>query len=299
MKAAVICSKGIGDGLMMMVASHHLQLEGYAVTTFQDHLHELASFFPGHHFAKRTDSLDLHAFDRIILQNDNSPLSYSIIDHYRSKLSVFYANYEKDKHRPLTSLDRVFDRTKPLTHNIALSISSLLERAPLLNSNGIVLPTDLVHRKYAKRILIHPTSTTPKRTYPAKKFLKVAQILKAKGYEVVFCVSPQERQAWETLLQGAFLLPLFPTLKELALYVYESHLLIGNESGTGHLASNLGIPTLIVARCPKQMALWRPSFLLGKVLTPPSYIPNFKGLRLRENKWQHFLSPHRIVQEIS
>lgn len=109
-------------------------------------------------------------------------------------------------------------------------------------------------------------------------------------------MSPPERKEWLSLLNNRFLLPEFPTVSELAAYLYESHFLIGNESGTGHLASNLGIPTLIVAGCPKQMILWRPGFLLGQVITPPSYIPNFKFLRLREKKWQTFISPRRILK---
>ena len=297
MKAAVICSKGIGDGLMMMVASHRLNLEGYEVTTFQDSLHQLVPLFPGHHFAKRSSTIDLHEFDLIILQNDNSPLSFQIIDTYRPKLSVFYASYERDKHPPLTSMDRVFNRSHTLTQNIAEAIASVVQSDEVFKSNGIVIPQKLIHRNHSNRILIHPTSTTPKRTYLKKKFLKVAEILKKKGFEVAFCVSPEEREAWIPFVQDRYLLPEFPSLKHLATYIYESHFLIGNESGTGHLASNLGIPTLIVASCPKQMALWRPGFLLGKVLTPPSYIPNFKGLRLRENQWQHFISPKRIALE--
>jgi heptosyltransferase III len=298
MKAAVICSKGIGDGLMMMVASHRLNLEGYEVTTFQDSLHQLAPLFPGHHFAKQKAATKLHEFDLIILQNDNSPLSFQIINTYRPKLSVFYASYEANKHPPLTSMDRVFNRKNTLTQNIAEAIASVLQSDEVFKSNGIVIPQNLIHRKYPKRILIHPTSTTPKRTYLAKKFLKVAEILKKKGYQVAFCVSLDERKTWIPLVQDRFLLPEFPSLKHLATYIYESYFLIGNESGTGHLASNLGIPTLIVASCPKQMALWRPCFLPGKVLTPPSYIPNFKGLRLRENQWQYFISPRRIIREM-
>ena len=294
MKAAIFCSKGIGDGLMMMVASHNLKLAGYEVTTFQDSLHQLAPLFPGHAFEERSRELD--SFDLIILQNDNSPLSFHIIDSYRDRLSVFYASYEKDRHRPLTSMDHVFDRSQTLTDNIAHSIASFLQKTTVVKSNGIVIPSSFIHRKNSKRILIHPTSTTPKRTYAAKKFLKVAERLKREGYEVVFCVAQGERERWLPLVNNHFLLPEFPLLCDLATYIYESHSLIGNESGLGHLASNLSIPTLIVASCPKQMALWRPGFLPGKVITPPSYIPNFKGLRLRKSRWQTFISPRRIVK---
>jgi len=304
MKAAVICSQGIGDGLLMMVASHRLFSRGYTVTTYQDALHELAKWFPDHHFKKRSSlqalQQQLAPYDLIILQNDNSSLSNGIINLYKQgklqNLSVFYSSYEKTKHTPLTSWDRIFDRSRPMVDNIAEAIASVLQCAQVSKNNGLVPPSDLKRSCHSNRILIHPTSTTPLRTWNPQKFIEVAQRLVQKGYEVAFCVSPKERPDWVPLVEGSFLMPVFPSLSELAAYVYESGFLIGNESGTGHLASNLHIPTLIVASCRKQMALWRPGWFAGKVLTPYRFIPNFKGSRLREKKWQTFISPKRVVR---
>ena len=293
MKAAVVCSKGMGDGLMMMVAAHRLRLEGYDVTTFQDSLGELESWFPHQRFAKRSTLDSLDPFDRIILQNDNTPFSFNLINEYREKIHVFYASYEDEKHHPLTSQDRVFDRALPLVKNIAQNTASILGKNDPISENGLVVPKDLTYRKEQKRIVIHPTSTTPLRTWSREKFLEVAKRLENEGYDVVFSLSPEERESWRGI---PFAIPEFPDLSALATYLYESYFLIGNESGTGHLASNLGIPTLIVAKCPKQMALWRPGFLLGKVVTPPPYIPNLKLLRLRDNRWQQFISPRRVIK---
>ena len=296
MKAAVICSKGMGDGLMMMVASHRLKLEEYQVTTYQDILGHLKEWFPEQSFAKCSTIENLDHFDLILLQNDNTPFSLNIIDRYRDKTHVLYASYEEGKHRPHTPKDYTFNRSQPMVTNIAEGISSLLGKVNPIKENGITIPENLTYRKHQKRIVIHPTSTTPKLTWNAEKFIKVAEKLENEGFSPVFSVSPSEREEWESLLKGRFSLPKFPSLSELAAYIYESYFFIGNESGTGHLASNLGIPTLIVAGCKKQMALWRPGFLLGQVITPPQYIPNFKTLRLREKKWQTFISPRRIVK---
>ena len=293
MKAAVICSKGMGDGLMMMVASHRLKLEGYDVTTFQDSLGELEDWFPGHHFAKRSTIGSLEAFDLIVLQNDNTPFSFNLIEKYRDKIYIFYASYEEGKHWALNPQDRIFDRALPLVTNVAQSIASILGKMDPILENGIAVPKELSYRKYQKRVVIHPTSTTPKRTWSREKFLGVAKKLEKEGYEISFSLSPDEKEKWRGI---PFAIPEFPNLSALASYLYESYFLIGNESGTGHLASNLGIPTIIIASCPKQMALWRPGFLLGKVVTPSSYIPNTKLLRLRENRWQAFISPRRVVK---
>lgn len=307
MQAAVICSQGMGDGLLMMIASQCLFSKGYTVTTYQDSLPQLNAWFPDHHLKKRSSLNELEnqlsAYEIIVLQNDNSSLSNAIIDLYKlgklCSLSVFYSSYEKSKHAPLTLLDRVFDRSRSIADNIAEAIASILQCEEVSKNNGLVVPSNFKKNRYPKRVLIHPTSTTPLRTWDAQKFIEVAQSLTQKGYEMVFCVSPLEHPEWVLLIKDRFLLPLFPTLNELAGFIYESNFLIGNESGTAHLASNLEIPTLIVASCQKQMVLWRPGWFTTKVITPYRFIPNFKGLRLRQKKWQAFISSKRVIQTFS
>lgn len=304
MKAAVICSQGMGDALLMMVASHCLFLKGYTVTTYQDTIHQLHSWFPGHHFKKRPSlhalEEELSSYDKIILQNDNSSLSNAIIDLYKfgrlPNLSVFYSSYEEKKHARLTSLDRVFDRSHTMVDNIAEAIASILQCPQVSKNNGLVIPCAFKKNRYPKRVLIHPTSSTPLRSWCPHKFIKVAQNLVQAGYEVAFCVSPSERPEWFLLVKDRFLLPLFLTLHELAGFIYESSFLIGNESGTAHLASNLQIPTLLVASSQKQTNLWRPGWFTTKMITPCGFIPNFKGLRLREKKWQAFISTRRVIK---
>ncbi|MFK5952104.1 MAG: glycosyltransferase family 9 protein [Desulfobacterium sp.] len=285
----------------MMVASHRLFSRGYTVTTYQDALHQLASWFPDHQFKKRSllKAEQLASYDLIVLQNDNSPLANSIIDLYKQgklpNLSVFYSSYEKEKHASLTSWDRIFDRSRPMVTNIAAAIASLLQCTQISKNNGLIIPSGLKQSRHPKRVIMHPTSTTPTRTWNSKKFIQVANSLSSKGYEITFSVSPDEHPTWIPLVESRFHLPLFPSLSELAAYLYESAFLIGNESGTGHLASNLHIPTLIIASCPKQMALWRPGWFMGKVITPYRYIPNFKGSRWRKKNWQTFISPRRVI----
>ena len=183
-----------------------------------------------------------------------------------------------------------------MVDNVAKAVASVMQCTQISKNNGLVTPIHLTKMCHPKRILIHPTSTVHKRTWSRQKFLDVAESLTKGGYEVAFCVSPPERSDWIQFEKKGLLVPKFPSLADLAAYVYESGFLIGNESGTSHLASNLHIPTLIIASCRKQMALWRPGWFTGKVITPPRYIPNFKRSRLRENKWQTFISVKRVIR---
>ncbi|MCK4933968.1 MAG: hypothetical protein KAR79_00115 [Simkaniaceae bacterium] len=300
--AAIITSKGMGDGLMMMVAAHRLALEGYQVTTYHNRLFELRDWFLMHQFHKEPKSYEeeLKSYDLIVLQNDNTPKSQQIRELFQKgsleSLSIFYASHEKIKHPPLTSWDQAFESQKPMVENIAKAIARVLQTKQISKNNGIVPPTNLVHRKYKNRVIIHPEATIDERTYSAEKFLEIAALLKLEGFNPVFSISPQNLAKWKKMIEKDSFLPSFPTLNELAAYIYESGYLIGNESGPSHLASNLQIPTLVIAGNKKRMRLWRPGWLQGEVITPPSFIPNFKYSRLREKKWQRFISPTKVIR---
>lgn len=301
---AVIPSIGIGDGLIMMVASHRLLCQNYIVTTFSQPMIQLKNWFDHHHFTKRPPLEDVEKifsnFDLIVLQNDNSSFSKKLISLYNEgklkALSVFYPSYEEQKHSPLTPLDRVFNEKHSMVDNTARAISSILGLNHISKNNGLTTPESLSHRRYKNRVLIHPTSRDEKRNWPPEKFLRVAHELRKDGFYPVFALGPEERSPWEILLKDEFPMPIFSNLSDLAAYAFESGYLIGNDSGIGHLCSNLQIPTLILSNRKNYMLLWGPGWYRGEILTPPSWVPNFKGTRLRENKWKSFISPSKVLK---
>lgn len=302
---AVIPSIGIGDGLIMMVASHRLYCQNYVVTTFSEPMIQLKHWFENHHFAKRPPLEEVEAifsrFDLIVLQNDNSPFAKHLLSLHKEEklkaLSVFYPSYEPQKHPALTPLDRIFDDRYPMVDNTARAISSILGLNHISKNNGLTTPSSLIHRRYKHRVLIHPTSRDPHRNWPQKKFLNIAHELKKQGFSPVFILGPSETGPWISLLEGHFPMPLFPHLSDLASYAFESGYLIGNDSGIGHLCSNLQIPTLILSNRKHYISLWRPGWYRGDVVTPPAWVPNWKGSRLRENHWKTFISPKHVLQK--
>jgi heptosyltransferase III len=303
-KAYVFPAKGIGDALLMMIASHHLFLSGYEVTTFHSSLPELQTWFPGHRFsAENRDDLSvsfLASADLIIIENDNSPFYKKIIElrnqHTLFPISIFYPSYCASKHGLLSPLDQIFDPAVSMADNVSFSVAKLLKQPLSSKNNGLTPFPWLSHRKEKKRVLIHPTSSQKEKNWSANKYIKIASLLQKQGYQPHFTVSPQERHEWEDLLQDAFPLPYFANLSEFSAYVYESGYLIGNDSLSGHLASNLNIPTLIIANYAKRMLLWRPGWLKGEIVTPSPFIPNWKGLRLREKHWQKCISTSNVLR---
>ena len=294
MKAAVIPASGIGDALLMMIAAHRLQVEGYAVTVYHKKLPELQNWFNTHRI--ESDFQDLGEYDLIVLQNDNSPRAKELIRLFHAgnlpNLSVFYPTFEPHKHGEPTSLDQIFDSSKSMADNIAFSITRLLHVRDISKSNGLTPPENLTFRRYPKRIVIHASAGEKSKIWPLDNFLWIAKKLEKMGYHPVFALSPKERQT----INVPYEMPHFETLSDLAAFLYESGGLIGNDSGTGHLASNFELPTVIVSNCPKRMKLWRPGWKNGEVVTPPLWIPNFKGSRVRETRWRWLTPPRKVLK---
>lgn len=264
--AAVIPAKGIGDALLMMIASHQLFRAGYEVTTFHPALKEMQNWFPDHHFAS-FDTFDRKKYDCVILENDNSLKIEGA--------SVFYPTYSPAKHGPLSPSDHVFDPSKPMAENIAKATATLLKNESISKDNGIIIPSHLVHRKYKKRIVIHRTSSQIQKNWTPRKFEKLAEKLKRLGWDPIFADKDK-----------------FQTLADLASFIYESRFMIGNDSLIGHLASNLSIPTLILSDDPKRMQLWRPGWLEGEVLTAPPY-------KFAKRHWQHFITISSVLSSFN
>ena len=155
----------------------------------------------------------------------------------------------------------------------------------LVGEHGFVPPTGLIYRRTKRRIAIHPTASSIEKIWPKEKFLWAAEKLRKDGYEPVFTVAPEERKEW-----GG---PMFSTLEDLASFIYESGAFLGNDSGTGHLASLLNIPHLIIGGNGLQMPLWRTGWHPGRVALPPRWLMRFKPLRRR---WDFFVSKKSVIK---
>lgn len=292
-KACVFSASGIGDGLLMLIASHRLHNLGYEVTTYHNKLSELSTWFPDHHFAPLPPLSDLAAhlfqYDLVIAQNDNRELIGQLTtlrdEQIIKKLSVFYPTYEKKKHK-LMQFDQVFNKSLPMAENVARAIARLMNMKDTSKNNGLTIPKNLIRKKYPNRIVIHPMSQSEQKNWPREKYLKLAKKLHAKGFEPIFAMTIEEKKDWGDC---PYPVPDFKTLDVTASYLVESGTLIGNDSALGHLASNAHLPTLIISDCKRRMQLWRPGWLLGSIITPTKAIPNVKYLRLRRTHWKKWI----------
>jgi hypothetical protein len=314
----------IGDSLLLFIVAQNLQRNGFQVTYYSDYIHQLrnwlfnittkplpkiehittvltnhdivfcTSYFISKHNQKYQNIIKQHCI--IIFMGQHDQYKQSLI-----KQQQYIATKIKDpaiqaKLSPLLNAGSksfsAISKTLPLTDTITEYCRSILKLKKVSKDICLTPPLSLQHRKHKKRIMIHPTSGNINKNWSANKFIKLARILKTQGWKPVFCLAPNERVSWEKLLQNEFPIPLLPSLDELAIYLYETNYFIGNDSGIGHLASALGIPTLTIIRVTsKKNFRWRPGWTYGKVVKTPFKI-KIKGRQF----WQLFLSVNRVLK---
>jgi len=278
---AVVAARGLGDGLLSMILTHNLCRAGHTVTCFSTPLCQLRAWFPGH---------DLQPFP--------TPEQYTSVFSQFDRLIVADYACLTDKHHVgcdmLILKEKILDRQRTMVANLVEVCRTHLGLKDVIPHNGIAPLPHLIPHKFPKRVILHPMSTSEDKNWPAHNFIKLYNKLQNTGLEPILCVSPQERPFWEHHLDRTSLsLPYFPRLEDLASFVYESGSMIGNDSGVGHLASCLGLPTLSLFARKSHAALWRPGWSPGTVLAAPPYLI---GSRLKQKLWKIMIRPQTVAK---
>lgn len=279
-KIAIVCANGLGDGLLSLIIAHNLQ-QHYQVTTFSNYLMQLRAWFPEKHiepFPQATNVNEIFSVYDCVISTDGAFLA-KISHNLGDKYKIFYENQFKQQESMLKNFLNICRQEFHLTE--------------VTMDNGLQVPDGLEFKKFSQRVVIHPMSTSDSKNWLPEKFIKLARKLRQNRYEPYFAVSLTERNAWLNIVNDEFPLPEFPTMDFLARFVYESGYMIGNDSGIGHLAANLGIPTLSLFARDSVANLWRPSWGKNRVVTPTVQLP---GARLRTKYWKNFLTVRKVLK---
>lgn len=302
-KAGVFCHNGLGDGVVSLVLSNNLQLNGWRVDTYQNTIGPMQRWFPHLPILSYppTDEVEriLHEYQWFfVFQNDSSEFIQKLIAEGKRRdpdqVKVIYIYPSRRIVNEPYYQDAQIDPDLSVAENLRRFCENILHLPKITKGNGFIPPAGLRQRFYDQRILIHPTSSRPGKNWTKEKFVELAWHLEKEGFHPQFVLGNKEREEWED--QSKFFAPHFPTLDELAAYIYESAYLLGNDSGLAHLASFLGIPTLTITRRKALARLWAPSYASSVVVTPHSWIPNIRGMRLRDRYWQRFISTEKVLR---
>ncbi len=276
-----IMSPNLGDALFSMIIPENLRRNGFKATVFNNYLYALRSWFPQADIQPWPDPATsretLKSFDLLLyVYRYNDKRIQARQWHPQIMFLDDYSMY----HKQISMAD------------IQISIcKELFGLSHVERSNGMLRNTDDRFRFYPQRVAIHPTASSLNKHWLPKKFVSLANQLQQQGYEPVFIVSPKEAQQ-ATWIRDSGLTMIEPSsINVIAQYLHESGWFIGNDSGIGHLASSLGIPTVSLMSRKSVMLRWRPSLAPGKVLLPsmPLLLKSWK-----KNYWKYFVSVERV-----
>lgn len=306
-KAAVFCHNGLGDGVISLILSNNFHQNGWLIDTFHNTIDSLQMWFPHLPILKYPKMSEisriLSYYDEIVVfHNDTYEFVLKLIEEgkkiYPEKIKVIYAYPSKGVFLQPYYQDCLIDPGVPLVQNLERFCQKILKFPIVTKKNGFLAPRRLEHRKYLRRILLHTVSSREGKNWPKKKYVKLALHLKKEGFDpYIILGGAKDRKDWEPYLKTYSMeAPNFENLDAIAQFIYESGYLIGNDSGVGHLASCLGIPTVTISRRKTVAKFWRPYWAAGRIVNPTSWIPNIRGFRLRDQKWKSFISVKKVLR---
>jgi hypothetical protein len=271
---AVALPPPIGDSLIGLVLVNNLIRSGYRPVVFGWVAEQLAAWFPdltiGHPAAY------VRAFDTVI------ELRPTALGKMLSRTGETICLAELPEYGgPKHMIDRIT--------SIAASVFELRD---VTRSNGLVMPAGVQPRRFANRVVIHPTGSHPEKMWSREKFLMLASKLRDTCLHPSFLVAPGEFAAWRQIAQQGYVVHALSHLEDVATWIAESAWFIGNDSGLGHLASSIGVPTLTLFMRRGLAQTWRPAWGPGDIVLPPNIVP-FGGLK--ERLWKRLLGVSRVM----
>ncbi len=273
---AIVCAKGIGDGLTWMIIAHQLYLNKYNVVVYSDVLNEISDWFPKVKIKKNPKNiLEFNSYDTVLSDD------HSIATKQEKKINT----------RLIIPREHFFNRKIQRINNMHYVLQSYFQISTKSKENGLTL----TYKKEPEKpyVVIHPTASNSERNWGRERFLKVAKTILNMGYDVSFIMHKSEIKDWNEVLKYGINLPEFKNLSDTASYICNASYFIGSDSGLGHLASNLGVPTVSIFVRKSHSLNWRPGWSAGIVVSPLNPLP---GRYLRQKYWRIFITPVMVIQ---
>ncbi|MEM1450692.1 MAG: glycosyltransferase family 9 protein [Planctomycetota bacterium] len=285
---AVVPSSGLGDGLIQIVLANGLRAAGYDVTYYHDGVHRLRERLPGLRtcpLPERSAMLEaLAAYDVVLFDAGAYFLTASpLLRAWMIEHGIGYSMGRDAPPRaeigptrtgaPLVALNRSLRAgplrwpRPPLARQVAAQVARRLGLGAPSIDLGVVVPRpDAPSRR--TRVCIHPEASMPKKCWDPECFLQLASALGANGWTPVLTVAPWEHERWLQLAEGRAEVVTFADEVELADYYAASRAFIGNDSGNAHVASLVGLPSVVLFRHRGRFPTWRAAWRRPTVVAP-------------------------------
>ncbi len=319
-RIALVSFDSLGDGLIYLMMANNLQRNGFAVTCYGNIAHQMRAWLPClkiqpypaiERMEGEMDNYDLAIVSppSFIRQRMDSAMTARLREKWvlvcQTVPETWYADHDE---RLRQSAPAIYSKLQGLSGAcgpirfrkfttesvVEMTLAFMQEKMQLHDVSKIppvVPPPDLLHRRYSQRIIVSPDSAGPeKKDWRPVSFLKLCHRLKTRGYIPEIVVAPRNHAVWERMSGNTFHTPRFDDIGSLCAYLYESGVVIANDSGNGHLASFLGIPVVTIYRKKNPLFHWRPDWAPGIVVCPKLSLP-WKN----DSLWKYFISTAQIV----
>lgn len=281
-RIAFVCSDRMGDSLIGMVAVNNLCRAGCSVTVFSDYLFQLKDCFPGFSiqpyplsFAEKDDWKD---FEKVVVLFDR-PFVRELKAHHPvvevMSDSALFRSAQSMVDIQMEYCRRYWGIAQPVRHNGIVSLSPGGEEV------------------VAGRVAIHPSSADAFKVWPRHKFLQLADLLREQGFTPVFVVAPGEFQHWQAAVDKGHEVVCFDRLVKVAEFLARSQFFIGCDSGLGHLASCLGVPTVSIAIRKGTARMWAPAWHHRQVVLAPGWL---FCRPLKTRFWKQAVRPRHVMR---
>lgn len=284
----IIMPHAIGDSMYLLVLLRNLLRRGDTLTLIGGITYPLRDWFPYARFVP--DPLPGSTSD----EGDRPLRHYDrLVEMFPRTIAGMLAG-ELAPGQPLLKLIDLPAFQQPvhiLESMLAIGQSDFGLTGPMLTDNGICAPAHLTFRREPRRVIIHPVASNDFKAWDPHSFVKLANRLRQCGLQPCFVLPPADAARWRALAPGIEVAA-FDDLADLAECIYESGWFIGNDSGIGHLASALGLPTLSLFPRKRLARRWRPGWGVNEVAVP---LPLMVTGKLKERFWRQLLPVGRVL----
>jgi hypothetical protein len=294
-KILIIPSKGLGD-LMIMLNLANICRSNFEVHVCHDLLEKISNFFPHlkiHSRQELFEKIKLYDFKKCILVFETGEFFINAYENLKLHFSnnFYVLNPVVTAKKDYVFSDHFFFNPDiSFVENLNVFAKDSLKISSSEKTTGLICDV----KKEKDLIVIHPSASKPSKSWGSDKFKKLEAKLKKQGFRVIYATLPFEKSYIENGLYSNL-----ATLEELVHVLLKASLLIGNDSGVSHLASACNTPSVIISRNARIQKFWGPDFE-GKAhpLFPPRFLPNLKGLRIRDKHWRHFVFMFQVLKKV-
>ena len=279
-RIAFISSHRLGDTLLGMIVVNNLRREGFAVEVFSQVVFGLKEWFPG---------ITVFPFSEF----KNRASTYQHIWVERPNRRIDLTDCPQTKSNVVLKESPLYRMALPMSTIHQLICQYELGIAHPVVENGLVIPESAQATKDPQKIIIHPTSSSRLKNWKMQGFIQIGRLLQDQGFDPEFIVAPQDVNIPIRLREAGLNCYSHSDLGSVARRLCTASWFIGNNSGIGHLASNVRTPTITLFALPRRVGRWQPCWAPATAVLPAlsEKIPEL----LRHIIWKHWITPEGVL----